>query len=216
MKKGFLLASGAVIAASFAAALLAYPRLPARIPVHWNVDGVADGFGPRSMIFGFSALMLALGALWLVLPRVSPRRYEVERFGAAWWRSGALIVALSGYVQAMLVWHLLGGPVGMDRALGGGLALLAVLLGNVLGKVRRNFWLGIRTPWTLASERVWYATHRLAARTMVMGGLLALAGLAAGAPPRFATLSVVVAALLPAAWSLLYYKRLEHAGALDA
>lgn len=212
MNKRFLVLAGLICAATGAAALLAFGRLPARIPVHWNLDGAANAFGPRTAIFLFTVLMLLVGALWSLLPRLSPRRYEVERFGAVWWRSGLLVVALLGYMQMMLLWHLLGGPVGMDRALGGGLAIFAILLGNVLGKVRRNFWLGIRTPWTLASERVWYATHRLAGKTMVLGGLLALAGLAAGAPARFATLAVAAAALLPAAWSLFYYKRLESAG----
>jgi uncharacterized membrane protein len=216
MTKRFFMLAGLVTAATSGAALLAYARLPARIPTHWNLDGAADAFGPRAAIFSFSALMLAFTVLWAVLARVSPQRYGVARFGPTWWRCGLLVVALLGYAQTMLLWRLLGGPLGMDRALGGGLAILAVLLGNVLGKVKRNFWLGVRTPWTLASERVWYATHRLAGKTMVLGGLLALAGLAAGAPARFATLCVVGAALLPAAWSLVYYKRLEHAGRLDA
>jgi uncharacterized membrane protein len=212
MTKRFLVLAGLINVATCAAALLAFSRLPVRIPTHWNLDGVADAFGSRLAIFTFTAIMLVFSALWTVLPRVSPQRYGVEGFGPVWWRSGLLVVALLGYAQMMLLWQLLGGPVPMDRALGGGLAILAILLGNVLGKVRRNFWLGIRTPWTLASERVWYATHRLAGKTMVLGGLLALAGLAAGAPARFATLAVVAAALLPAAWSLIYYRRLQRAG----
>lgn len=216
MNKRFLLLAGLIAAATAAAALLAYAHLPARIPVHWNLDGAADAFGPRTAVFGFTALMLAFGALWTVLPRIAPARYGIERFGPTWWRCGLLVVALLGYAQAMLLWRLLGGPVGMDRALGGGLAILAILLGNVLGKVRRNFWLGIRTPWTLANERVWYATHRLAGKTMVLGGLVALAAVATGAPARFAALAVTAAALLPAAWSLVYYKRLERAGRLEA
>lgn len=216
MKKGFLVASGLIAAASLGATLLAYERLPARIPTHWNIDGVADGFGPRAMLFAFSVMMAGFALLWCVLPAVSPRRYEVERFGPTWWSSGLLVVALFGYMQTMLLWSLLGGPLNLSRALLGGVALLIVLLGNVLGKVRSNFWFGVRTPWTLASERVWYATHRLAAKTMVAGGLAALALLLAGLPVRWAHAAILLGALAPAAWSLVYYKRLERDGRLGA
>jgi uncharacterized membrane protein len=214
MKKGFLIGSSLFACATLAVTLLAYDRLPARIPIHWNIDGAADGFGPRSMLFAFSAMMAAIAALWAVLPSISPRRYEVDSFGATWWKSGLFVVALFGYMQMMLLWFLLGGDVPLPRAMLGGVALLIVLLGNVLGKVRSNFWFGVRTPWTLASERVWYATHRLAGKTMVAGGLAALALLLAGLPVRYAHIAILAGALAPAAWSLIYYKRLERNGRL--
>jgi uncharacterized membrane protein len=214
MKKGFLIGSGLIACATLAVTLLAYGRLPARIPIHWNIDGQADGFGPRSMVYAFSAMMAAIAALWAVLPAISPRRYEVASFGATWFKSGLFVVALFGYMQMMLLWFLLGGDVLLPRAMLGGVALLIVLLGNVLGKVRSNFWFGVRTPWTLASERVWYATHRLAGKTMVAGGLAALALLLAGLPVRYAHIAILAGALAPAAWSLIYYKRLERDGRL--
>lgn len=215
MKKGFLIGSGLITAATLAVTLLAYDRLPARIPIHWNVDGVADGVKPRSMIFAFSAMMAAIAALWAVLPSISPRRYEVDSFGPTWWKSGLFVVALFGYMQMMLLWTSLGGQVLLPRAMLGGVTLLIVLLGNLLGKVRSNFWFGVRTPWTLASERVWYATHRLAGKTMVAGGLAALALLLAGLPVRYAHIAILLGALVPAAWSLIYYKRLERDGRLS-
>jgi uncharacterized membrane protein len=98
----------------------------------------------------------------------------------------------------------------------GGIALLFVLLGNVMGKLRRNFWLGVRTPWTLANERVWYATHRLAARTMVAGGLPALVAALGALPHLVAVAALLGAALVPVVFSLVYYKRLERAGTLEA
>jgi uncharacterized membrane protein len=86
----------------------------------------------------------------------------------------------------------------------------------VIGKVRRNFWLGIRTPWTLASERVWYATHRMAGKTMVGAGVLGLVALLVGLPEMLAIFLFIAGLLLPALYSLLYYKRLERSGGLEA
>ena len=82
----------------------------------------------------------------------------------------------------------------------------------MLGKVKRNFWLGVRTPWTLASDRVWYSTHRLAGKTMVTGGLVVLAAALAGLPPYVSTAALLAGALVPVVYSLVYYKRLERTG----
>jgi uncharacterized membrane protein len=99
----------------------------------------------------------------------------------------------------------------------GGLCLFFALIGNVLGKVRRNFWMGVRTPWTLASEAVWNQTHRLAAWLFVAAGLLGFA-LVMVLPPSavWVLLAVLLpAALLPVVYSLVLYKRLEREGRLE-
>jgi uncharacterized membrane protein len=95
----------------------------------------------------------------------------------------------------------------MNRAMFGGLAVFIGLLGNVMGKVRRNFWIGIRTPWTLASERVWHSTHRFAAKTMVIGALLSLGGVFAGLPIPWCLALVMAGLLVPVLYSLVVYKR---------
>ena len=88
------------------------------------------------------------------------------------------------------------------------------LLGNVLGKVRRNFYVGVRTPWALASERVWNATHRLAGKTFVAAGLVGLVLTAAGLNGWPTFVSLMVGAFVPILYSLVYYKQLERSGAL--
>jgi uncharacterized membrane protein len=82
----------------------------------------------------------------------------------------------------------------------------------VLGKVRRNFWMGVRTPWTLASDAVWIATHRLAARLLVAGSLAGAIALWLGAPVEVGFFLLLTALLIPAGYSLLLYKRLEREG----
>jgi uncharacterized membrane protein len=207
MKRRFVLQAATLVGAALAALLLSWHHLPARIAIHWDLHGAADGWGAPAMLLEFPALMAVLATLWIVLPAWSPRRYGVERFGPTWWHAGLVATALPGFVQAVVLWNALGAPVAVERMLAGGIAVAVILLGNVLGKVRRNFWLGVRTPWTLADERVWYATHRLAGKTMVGGGVLALAALLAGAPAIVALASVVAAVLAPAGYSLLVHRR---------
>ncbi len=209
-KQRFLWWSIPVLAAAVGATALVYPDLPGTVPTHWNAAGQVDGHGPRATVFLQPAILAALVLLWPALRKVSPHKYQVDGFGETWWFSGMVVVALLAYVQAILLMVLTHGAVDVGRALLGGLGAAIVLLGNVIGKVRRNFWLGVRTPWTLASDRVWYATHRLAGKTMVAGGLLALAAALLGLPFHVGIAAIVMGALAPAAYSLVYYRRLER------
>ena len=216
MKKRFILVSLAALLLVLGMVAAIYPELPARVPMHWNASGEIDGWGERHLLLIHAAFMVGMTALWLVLPRISPQRFAVDGFESTWWFSGMLMVCLIAYLQCVHLWAAFRPGFPMERAVLGGLGLLFVLLGNVMGKVRRNFWLGIRTPWTLANERVWYATHRLAARSMVAGGLLPLLAAFGVLPGAVAVVAMVVSALVPVAFSLIYYKRLERAGTLEA
>ena len=84
--------------------------------------------------------------------------------------------------------------------------LFFALIGNVLGKVRRNFWVGVRTPWTLASDKVWIATHRLAARLMVVAGMIG----ALGVPVALCFGLLMLALFVPVVYSYFLYQRLER------
>jgi len=216
MKRRFIVVCLAALLLGLGMVAVFYAELPARIPIHWNGSGQVDRWGERHLVLLPSAFVLGLAALWLALPKLSPRRFAVESFEDTWWFSGMAVVCLLAYLQCVHLWAAREPGFAVERAIVGGLGLFFVLTGNVMGKLRRNFWLGVRTPWTLANERVWYATHRLAGKTMVVGGLLSLAVVLAGLPSPAAVALLVGAALVPVAFSLVYYKRLERAGTLEA
>lgn len=208
-----------VTAAVWVGTCVVYSRLPETIPIHWNFHGQADGFAPRLPgAFMSPAVMLALLGLAFVFPRISPKRFEVDTFAATYWTVISLAVALVGYIQIMVLWDGVSGRVDMGRGFAAGLFGFLALAGNYLSKVRRNFWMGVRTPWTLASERVWNDTHRLAAKLFVAAGLggavLALLGSPTGVWMATAVGLVLLAALIPVIYSLVHYKRLEARGEL--
>lgn len=122
------------------------------------------------------------------------------------------ILAFLAYFQALVLWAAWAGQVDITKAVWGGVCLLVALLGNVMGKVRRNFYVGIRTPWTIANERVWDATHRFGAKTMVLGGLVGLALSYAGTGFWVPFAALLAGVLAPAIYSLVYYKQLERRG----
>lgn len=215
MTRKYYLAGLALIVISFAAAAVLYPHLPDHVPTHWNISGQVDDYSAKwTVLVIFPGLMLGTMGLMAALPWLSPRHFEVEAFRSAYLYIMVVVVAFMAYVQALTLRAAWSGQMNMNKAIMGGVCLLIALLGNVLGKVRRNFYIGIRTPWTIADERVWNATHRLGARTFVVGGLVGFLFAMAWNWPWLSLGSVLSGALVPAIYSLVYYKRLEDRGEL--
>ena len=201
-----------------------YADLPDQVPTHWDINFNPDGFTPKDHILPLFLLLPLVMAgtcvLTLVLPWLSPRHFRVDTFRDTYGYIMMLVVALMGYLQVATLWGAMQPEQNKTifmRFFLGGICLFFALLGNVLGKVRRNFWMGVRTPWTLASEPVWTQTHRLAAWLFVAAGLIGFV-LVMVLPPGAAWvifIAIVVAALLPVLYSLVLYKRLERQGKLE-
>lgn len=200
----------AVTAAMWAFALAVYARLPQRVPSHWNVHGEVDGWmekpwGPLMMPLMATG---ALALLWL-LRRVDPRARNIERFGDEWLLLVNLTLALFAVLEVVMLGHALGWPVDVDRAVPVAVGLLLVGVGNYLPRIRSNWFMGIRTPWTLDNERVWRATHRVGGRTFVAAGLVMM--VSALLPPSARTWAMVAVAALgagvPVVYSYVAYRR---------
>jgi len=204
----------AIIAAALAATWAAWPHLPELIPTHWNLSGHADHVGPRWWIILIGpGFMAAITLLTWLLPSLAPKSFKVETFQQTYQQIMLIAFCLMAYLFAAQLWAALGHPADAAGAILGGACLFVVLIGNLMGKVRRNFFIGIRTPWTLSNEHVWYATHRFAGRTMVAGGLAGLA-LAICGLHRSAVFFLLASTLAPVLYSLVVYKQLERRGAL--
>ncbi len=194
--------------------------LPEQVPVHWGLKGTADGFVPREQAFWWLMIVPLLLAGWAVLaallPWLSPVHFKVQPFRSTYDYIVGLIGLLFAYLGGVILSAQVGWITGdnLPRWLVGGMLLIFALLGNVLGKVKRNFWVGVRTPWTLASDVVWDRTHRLAAWLFVAGGLVGVLMVLVGLHPLIAFAPFVVAALFPVFYSLWLYKRLEKQGRL--
>jgi uncharacterized membrane protein len=215
MESKYYLAAALLILAVLAATAAAYTHLPAQVPMHWDAHGRINGWGPRWILFAVDpGIMAAILLLFAALPWLSPRHFEVDSFRSTYQYIMVVILAMLAYVHALILAAGLSWRVAMDRAIEGGVCVLIALLGNVLGKVRQNFYVGVRTPWTIANEHVWNATHRLAARTFFAGGLLGLLLVLLGAPFWLPLTAVLVACFIPAVYSLAFYKRLERRGEL--
>jgi len=202
-----------LVAAVSGATLLVAPRLPDTIPTHWNIHGEIDGYGHKPVaLLLMPVTMAGLLVLFRFLPWLSPRRFEVDTFRPTYLYVMLLVLVLLACLHALMIWAAWSGTADVSRYLVGGLFLFFALMGNVLGRVKRNFWIGIRTPWTLASERVWIDTHRFAARMFVGVGGLGFVAVLAGLPTAIAFGLFLASVLASALYSLVLYKRLERRG----
>jgi uncharacterized membrane protein len=206
----------ALVVAVWAVSAWLYPTLPARIPTHWGIDGKVDGYGDKGWaVFLMPLFLVGMLIFFRFLPALSPKNFEVEAFHSTYLLIMVLILGLFSFIHAMALYGALHpGWEGSSRTLIAGMFLFFAPLGNVLGKVRRNFYIGVRTPWTLASERVWTDTHRLAAWLLVLGSVVGFVITVAGLP-LVAAIAVLMASLLvPVVYSFARYKSLERRGAL--
>jgi uncharacterized membrane protein len=218
----WLLLSLVLTAVASAAALYVFygmhDALPDEVPVHWDAHSRPDRFVPRDEVLPYLVIMpgvmLGFVGLTLVLPWLSPRSFGVESFRGTYNYVMALVIILMGYIQAILLLASLGRRLDFGQVMLGGLCVFFVLIGNVLGKVQRNFWMGVRTPWTLASDTVWVRTHRLAAWLFVGAGVLGLVAVLLGVNVLVCLPLILIAALVPVFYSLVIYKRLESQGRL--
>jgi uncharacterized membrane protein len=208
-----------VIVLSVAASAWFYAKLPDQIPTHWNIRGEIDGHGGKWTLFVFPAMMAGMLVVFAFLPVLSPKPFEVDSFRSTYLYIMLLTVGLFAYMDGVMLYvvdqSMKNVPtIDLGRLFIAGLFFFFALMGNVMGKVRRNFYIGVRVPWTLASDRVWNDTHRLAAWVMVSAGLIGFVAILLGAPIIVSVVLLVATMLIPVVYSFFHYKSLERAGSL--
>ncbi|HEY3782380.1 MAG TPA: SdpI family protein [Fimbriimonadaceae bacterium] len=186
-----------------------YSGLPAQVPTHWNAVGKIDGYGPKGTLFLLPGMSL-MGALFLVvLPFLSPKNFTIDTFRTTFNYIMVIVSAMLSYLGVVIVYATAHPGWDLTKPLISGILLFIGLLGNFLGRVQKNFFVGIRTPWTLASDKVWVATHRLGARVMTIGGILGAIAVWIGAPPMVCMFAFMAVILYPVLFSFMFYKKLE-------
>ena len=192
-----------IVAAAFITSAVAFSRLPETMPTHFDMSGQPNGWSSR--LFGAWVMPFFLLIMWglvRALPAIDPRGSNYAKFGGAY---EGIIVSIMLFMLALHIVMLraaLGYPVAMQRVVPIGVGLLLAVIGNLLPRARPNWFIGIRTPWTLSSDRVWEKTHRLGGHVFVAGGILIV--LAALAMEQWAHIVLITVVLLSTATVFIY------------
>jgi uncharacterized membrane protein len=205
------------VVTAFAVAAFLYPSLPEMIPTHWNVRGEVDSYmkKPGGAII-MPAMALFTFLVMKVIPIISPKGYGTDKFSDV---IGVLQVTLVGFMSIVAVLVLLearGLDVRINEMIIAGTGLLFVIIGNYLGKVRKNFFIGIRTPWTLASDEVWNRTHRIGGRLFILSGIIIWVGALLRVPLTWTVIVAVSLVLIPVIYSYFLYRKIEGFQSNDA
>ena len=205
---------GLVIAGvAVAVSLWAYPQLPPTVATHWNVRGVADGFSSRAVAVSIMPLVIiGLTGLFNVLPKLDPRRENYTKFVGTYWLIANAVILFILIGHGMIIATGLGYPVQVDRFMPIGIGLIFIVVGNYLTRVEPNWFVGIRTPWTLSSDTVWRKTHRTGGWLMVLAGVVIAATvfLPHGAFLPLLIAAILIMAVIPIVQSYVLWKREQH------
>lgn len=209
-KRGFLILIWVLALAPAAAFALLYGSLPDQVPLQWGLDGTVRCGGKGELLL-MLLLSPLLAALLLGLPKLDPRRKNYARFQRHYdVMCVAILLFLAGIDGVVLTEALRPGAVTVWRLVAVGVGLLLAVLGNLMPKVKSNFFVGIKTPWTLSDPDVWNRANRLGGILFFALGLtLAFAGLLL---PELVVLAVLLAGLpaaagLPILLSYIWYRQ---------
>ena len=198
----------ALIGATIALTAALYPRLPDQIATHFDVNGVANGWMSRS-VGAWIVPLTALG-LWLLLrpgARLLPQAWQSRMRESPTGLVAALLAGFLGALHGVVLYAALAPPASVGMMLGSLIGAYWVALGLVLPRVRRNPWIGVRTPWTLSSDENWARTHRFAGFSFCAGGVLAFLAALAGQGALSAAF-ILSSAIVPAVYSFVLARRL--------
>jgi uncharacterized membrane protein len=170
-----------LLASPFLFLAVEWNQFPARIPIHWNIHGGINGTAPKT--FGLLMLPVTNVLVYLMLRFIRHFDPKVRRSGAedrepAMATFRVMRIAIIAFLFGIFCFQAaiaLGHPLPFDRLVVNGFLLFFIVTGNYFTTLRPNYFVGIRTPWTLENPETWKATHRVGGRIMVFGGLLLLA-----------------------------------------
>ena len=178
MKKDTILLSAFIIVLSFVVSAYFFPQLPDKLASHWNVAGEVDGYMPKFFgLFLMPAIALVMFMLFYFLPSIDPLKKNFKKFRKYYDGFVLLMLTFLSYIYFLTLFWNLGYRFDMGRAMIPAFGILFYYVGILMGHVKTNWFVGIKTPWTLSSKKVWDKTHKLGGKLFKFSAFIALAGI---------------------------------------
>jgi len=201
MKKIWLIVLIIVIL-SFVAGIVLYSSMPEKMITHWNAKGEADGHMNRFWgLFLFPIINLAIFFILWFIPRIDPLKKNVKKFRNYYDWFILLFVVYMTYIYVLTILANFGVIFNMNNMILPAVGILFIYIGILLKKAKRNWFIGIRTPWTLSSDKVWNKTHKQGAILFIISGILAFLGLFF---PSYSFWFIIVPILISVVYLLIY------------
>ena len=201
-----------LILVMFLSGIALYSRLPDQIPIHWKIEGEVDDYASRFwgvFMLPFTNLLVLL--TFTFMPLLDPRKENYPKFSRSYRAIKAITVVFFAVLHFLVLAFALGYELDISRIVVVGAALLFIVMGNYLPKVKHNYFVGVRVPWTLASEKVWKKTHRFAGKLFVISGIIIFLSIFVSEIIRFWLIMIcaLVTSLASMVYSYLVYRQEE-------
>jgi len=191
-----------IVLLSFAIAVHFYPQMPEKMASHWNAKGQVDGYMSRFWgLFLMPTISLGLLVLFILIPMIDPLKENIEKFRTYFDGFIVLLILFLFYIYLLTIFWNIGMRFNMTRLLAPALGALYYSIGILTENAKRNWFIGIRTPWTLSDDRVWDKTHKIGGRLFKIAGIIALLGFFF---PSIAIYFMVVPVILVAVYTFVY------------
>lgn len=196
----------AIILAPVIPILYFWSDFPEPFPVHFNLHGEADGYGSKEVgLFLVIGINLVLYFFLRVIPKIDPSGKNYELFDSSYRAIRMSVHAFLSFIPVFVMLFALGYPIRSILFIQYSVLLLLLIFGNYMSTIRPNYFIGIRTPWTLSSDEVWKKTHRLAAKIWVTTSLIAMVLVPFFRQAMF--IAAVIMGLVPAIYSWVEFRK---------
>lgn len=184
-------------------------RFPSdQMPIHFDLNGEPNGYGSR-LVFLF--LPLGLYLLMLVLPFIDPKKSNYEIFSDTFFKLRIILSVFIGIIDSVIIYNVLHGIEKMGLLIPILVMLIFTLLGNYMGNIRPNYFVGIKVPWTLNNDVVWIRTHKLAGKLWFCGGLIGIAALFVFKNPTMVMVPLLlIITIVPIVYSYIIYQKITN------
>lgn len=197
-----LIAIFLILILSFGITAFFYNALPDKVASHWNAAGDVDGWmAKKSALSVVPVMMVILTLLFLVLPMIDPLKENIQKIIGIYYGFVIVFQLFMLMVQCFIILWNIGTKINPMTPMSAGIAVLFFYTGLVMDKVERNWFIGIRTPWTLSSDTVWKKTHEKGAVLFKVCGVLAIPGVIFN---EFAIFFIMVPVILVSIYLIAY------------
>lgn len=191
-----------IILISFIIGIYFYPNMPERMASHWNIQGEVDGYSSKFLgLFLIPSLSIGLFLLFIVIPKIDPLKYNIQNFRRYYDGFVVLITLFLFYLYILTVFWNIGIKFSLIQLLAPAFGMLFYYSGVLCENVTRNWFIGIRTPWTMSNDEVWDKTHKVGGKLFKIAGLTSLLGVFF---QSFALFFILVPVILLTTYTIVY------------
>ena len=196
-----------IILLSFIMAFYFYSKVPSTIPSHWNIQGEVDSYMPKFWgLFLMPLISVALFLLFLAIPNIDPLKANIKKFMGYYDLFILSMMLFLFYIYLLTIFYTIGYRFNMSTAILPALAILFYMISLLLKNSKRNYFIGIRTPWTIQSEKVWNKTHKLGSKLFIALSIIILLSVFMASYGFY----IVIVSILAVTLYLIYYSYMQY------